>query len=417
MRLLFSSILSILTTHSFFNYASGQICSYNTTEGLRISVGDTQSTMLSMFDSTCKSSNDCVITEGVVETVQTRRYTDFDRLATPIDFYEQYVDACTDMGMTICLVTHKMRITTPANNALGIPAGTLLLEERDKPYCYPSSCKEDQFSDLNTVDKQCQLAQLQGGCDVFESTATCPEDRVVSGDNSRCGRDEPGLFSSVQLNKNALFGLMDAQCADASSELGPNSDRFCDVETLPAELLTANTYTSFLDTSDTFTDFHRDCDSNGGTACAVSFDLQYAPLGDTVSVMDIAFDYTDYPICVPKPCAGDTSLAEEHILSDFAGTEVGLSLCQPGTCTYNVTNIRCFPDFVEPVVEVEEPVAEETEEDEEEEVEEGESEGEGEDDMVGEEGKDSEEEPASSAGAHMPITYLVAAVSIMGFLF
>lgn len=389
------------------NIASAQICRYNSTEGLRQSTEDTKTSLLSKFDSTCASSNACMTEEGVVTSITTRTYTNFASLGTPINFTEQYHEACSSSGMTMCKVTNELKLFFPPNDAFGTPATEVMLDEIDKPVCFPSSCREDQHTLLNVYDKQCQLAQAAGECEVISTVATCPEGRVTLGDSSSCARDNPRPLTAIQINKNALYGLMDAQCADASSDLGPNNIRFCEVDTVPATVRNTNTYTDFLGSGDsTVSEFRSDCDNSGGSTCTITFRMKLFPFSETGSVVNFDYDFTDYPICVPKPCAGDNSLAEEYVLTDFAGTEIGVSLCDRGTCDLEIVGVNCFPDPIDISVVEDTEEAEVVEEEIKEVVEEDEV-----------EVSEAVDASSSSHTAYLPIANLVAAASFVAFLF
>lgn len=359
MRFSSQSLFLSLGSAFFFNNASAQECVFNATEGLRLSVAEAQETMFDSWDEVC--GENCVETNSPLETISSRKYTNFMNINGQLNFYDQYITACAEAGMSVCLVTNTQKITVPAQEALGIPESTVIVEEIDKPVCFPNTCAESQVGELNVLDKQCQFALAAGESCEFQSIATCPANRTIIEESVSCVTDNPRPLSQVQLSKQALYGVMDAQCADAAGATGPNTARFCEMETKPAVLSKASDYTSFIDSSPIFRSFHMACAENGGSVCGVDFSLQYTPFAAGTAVVSFDLDYVNYPICVPKTCDNDQSLAEDYILDEYVGTEVGVSLCGAGSCEFELKNLNCLSD-PEIVTEVPEEVESEVEE-------------------------------------------------------
>jgi len=353
MRFSFLTSLSAVALFGSQLYSiSAQQCTYIDTEGLRLSVSDTATAMFQDFEVGC--GDNCKISVTPFQTVSVRRFTDFSQLSTSVNFVDQYSSTCQESSSTICYLNSTQTINVAANQILGTPVGESVVIDIEKPVCYPESCAESQFEDLNVNDRQCQLATAAGESCVVVASATCPENRVTTGDDFMCASDNPGPFTQLQLTKNALYTLMDTQCADASAN---GSNRFCDVTTIPSVSTQKNSYTNFIETSSSFVSYQEDCAFSGGSVCALTFNLKITPFSDTISVVSFEYDYTDYPICIPKGCTDNDSLATEYMIGDLAGTVSAISLCDPnvGSCETSVSNMMCFPD---PVKEIETPIAE-----------------------------------------------------------
>jgi len=353
MRFSFLTSLSAVALFGSQLYSvSAQQCSYSDTEGLRLSVSDTTTAMFQDFEDGC--GDNCKMSVTPFQTVSVRRFTDFTQLKTSVNFVDRYTSTCQESSSSICYLNSTQTINVPANQILGTPVGESVVIDIEKPVCYPNSCEERQFEDLNVNDKQCQLAVAAGESCVVVASATCPQNRVTTGDDFMCASDNPGPFTQLQLTKNALYALMDGQCADASAT---GSNRFCDVTTNPSVSTQKHSFTNFIGTSSSYISFQEDCAFSGGSVCALTFNLKFTPFSDTISVVSFEYDYTDYPICIPKGCTDNDSLATEYIIEDLAGTVSGISLCDPntGSCEYSVSNMMCFPD---PVKEIETPIVE-----------------------------------------------------------
>ena len=416
MRFSFTSTIGKTTLMAaLLRNTSGQSCLYNMTEGLRLSVDDTKTSMLIEFEENCGLN--CVSSQSPFQTISTRKYTNFDQLNTPVNFYDQYAQSCQASGSSLCLVTSTQTIDVPGNPLLDIPDTKVVIKDVDKPICYPNSCNEEQFGEIGGYDKQCQLALTAGEtCLVTDAVATCPEGRITTGNSAMCASENPGPFTQVQLGKNALYALMDVQCADSASNVGPNQGRFCDVENVPSIISRDFAYTDLIETSASFMNFREDCAFSGGSVCAVSFDLKFSPFAETASLVSFEYDYTDYPICLPKSCTSDDLLVSEYLKEEFAGTDVpGISLCDPstGTCDLSISNTFCYPDPADETVTPVEEVVEEVEEGVKESI--PENGDEDEDEEESEDSEDSEEEDTdkSSAFSLNSLSRIISLASMM----
>ena len=334
LLLTFGSAILFFGVHPT-QYASAQSCAINATEGLRLSLAEMNEHMFNSWNQVCGPNSNCEETSAPLEVTFFKRYT------SSINFYNQYTTSCTEAGMTICLVTNTQKISI-VNEELSIPVSTMLIQEIDKPVCFPNSCMESQVDELNVLDKQCQLALAAGESCEFESVVTCPVDRTVEGESVNCASDNPRTFSQVQLAKQALYGVMDTQCAGLSDIIGDNNTAsFCEVESKPGELSIVNDYSDFIGSSPFFRLFHSKCTENGGVACGVDFVLDYTPLSGVATSNIMSFDmrYTNYPICTPKICEGDETLAKEYVLND-----VGMNLCDVGSCDFELKKLNCLAD-------------------------------------------------------------------------
>ena len=342
----FLKIIALLVYQA--KYSNGQECSYSGSDELRTKVSNTYNTMMEDFDFECRITKDCKVTVTVFTTVSTRNYTDFASIETGasfLNFYDQYVQSCEQAGMSICLISAKQIISIPGQPALNIPSGFLVVDEINKPLCYPNTCSESQFEDLNPYDKQCQIAIAAGeACNIQQKSATCPETKLTNKETFLCSSQNPRPFTQIQLTKNALYALMDAQCTEATAT-GTNA--YCEVRNQPETRMNTATYTSFIEGSESYSNFEKDCMNSNGATCSLDFQLQYIPI--IPAGARISYDYIGYPICIPNTCSSDTeSLAKEFILNDIKNNNND-PLCDDftGNCELELTDLSCT-GFVTP---------------------------------------------------------------------
>lgn len=336
----------------------------------KTSVRETHGDLVDTYYSNCTTTETC---SADVEYISTTTKRDFRSLARQVDVVNQYIQLCLQGTSDICTANLKYEITTGEANQN--------ILEKQKPYCFPSTCLE---SDFELLDPYLTLCTAAGeNCKPTLVGLRCPENRTVSTEGN-CADDVPGRFDQLSLRARSVNTAMDGMCAAAAA--GQNNQH-CRVERSDPAVATSSDFSEMM-TKPSFKTFAQTCVQEGGLQCEVSYSLVTAPQSEGIKLTD---ERTNMPICIPSSCVEKEVAAAEIILKELsAGSTVfqgvgnlGLSpnsnvfqtlsqaesvcILNPTACSVDIKSLSCAnsPAYIEPTIsptvyeepEVEEPIA------------------------------------------------------------
>lgn len=265
-------------------------------------------------------------TAGTSDTV--RDYTGLDTT--------RLQNTCGNNNRTICTVDIDYKIATSQVS--------YSITETAKPFCFPSSCNEDDIELMAPFLPLCGAAGED--CDATIKKISCPDNRVYN----NTGTCEGDLARPIQINvlEKAIETTMDASCLQAAAESNEN----CQVELVKPELDYQISFDGYE--KESLTDFAQTCVQEGGLACEVSYYLR----ADGLSVT--AFDTRlKMPMCFPKTCVEEddqVTVVEDIIYNELAignrvfdladtgeqsGVELNFCAIDSSVCTVDITSINC----------------------------------------------------------------------------
>lgn len=334
----------------------------------KTSVRETHGDLVDTYYSNCTTTETC---SADVEYITTTTKRDFQSLANQVEVVNQYMSLCLQGTGDICLANLKYTITTGEVNQY--------ILEKKKPYCFPSTCGEEDFELLDPYITLCTAAGEN--CEPTLVGLRCPENRTVS-TTGNCADDVPGRFDQLNLVGRGVNTAMDGMCTIAAAG---QSNQNCRVERSDPAVATSSDFSEMM-MKPSFKTFAQTCVQEGGLQCEVSYSLVTAPQSEGVKFTD---ERTNMPICIPSSCVEKEVAAAEVILKELSAgstffesaANLGISapvlqtlgqaesvcILNPTACSVDIKSLSCAnsPPYIAPTIsptvyeepEVEEPIA------------------------------------------------------------